>query len=159
MKVAISSNGADLDSPLNETFGRCPMFVFVNTETMEHEAVANPAAEAPSGAGIRAAELVVGADIKAVITGRVGPKAMNVIDAAGVDVFLVSGGTVLQAVDKYKADRLSQAQGNSEAGEQGMKSPPRSRKEEIKALENEVAGLRQKLSQLVQKIERVQEER
>jgi predicted Fe-Mo cluster-binding NifX family protein len=159
MKVVISSNGADLDSPLNETFGRCPMFVFVDTETMEHEAVANPAAEAPSGAGIRAAELVAGADIKAVITGRVGPKAMNVIDAAGIDVFLVSGGTVLRAVDKFKADRLSRTRENSEAGEQGMKSPPLSRKNEIEALETEVAALRQKLSQLVQKIEHAQEER
>ena len=147
MKVVISSNGADLDSPLNETFGRCPMFVFVDTETMEHEAVANPAAEAPSGAGIRAVELVAGADIKAVITGRVGPKAMDVLNAAGVEIYTVKakGGTVLQAVEEFKAERMG--------------SPPRSRKEEIQALEAEVAGLRQKLSQLVQRIEHAQEER
>ncbi len=157
MRVVISSNGADLDSPLNETFGRCPMFVFVDTETMEHEAVANPAAGAPGGAGIQAAELVAGAGIKAVITGRVGPKAMDVLNAAGVDIFLVSGGTVGQAVEKLKVDGLTQ--GNPGSGKRRIDSPPQSRKEEIQALENEVAGLRHKLSQLVQKIEHAREER
>jgi predicted Fe-Mo cluster-binding NifX family protein len=154
MRVVISSNGADLDSPLNETFGRCPMFVFVDTETMEHEAVTNSAAGAPSGAGIQAAELATGGNIQAVITGRVGPKAQDVLDAAGVEIYLVKakGGTVAQAVEEFKADRSS-------AGKQGTDPPRRSKKEEIQDLEAEVAGLRQKLSQLMQKIEHAQEER
>jgi predicted Fe-Mo cluster-binding NifX family protein len=151
MRVVISSNGADLDSPLIETFGRCPMFLFVDTETMEHEAVANSAAGAPSGAGIQAAELVAGAGVKAVITGRVGPKAMDVLDAAGIEIYPVKakGGTVLEAVEEFKAERLSGT----------PKSPPRSKKEQIQALEAEVAGLRQKLSHLMRKIEHVQEDR
>ena len=105
------------------------------------------------------AKVLPGADIQAVLTGRVGPKAQNVLDAAGIGVYLTKGGTVGQVVEKFKARELSQAQGSPGSGEQGMDSPPRSRKEEIQALETEVAGLRQKLSQLLQRIEHTQEER
>ena len=107
MRVVVSSSGADLESSCNETFGRCPTFVFVETETMGLEAVPNPAVEAPSGAGVRAAELVSGAGVRAVLTGRVGPKAMNVLREAGVPVYVARGGTVRQAVEAFKVGKLS----------------------------------------------------
>ncbi|RLC68193.1 MAG: dinitrogenase iron-molybdenum cofactor biosynthesis protein, partial [Chloroflexi bacterium] len=52
MKVAVSSNGSDLNAPVSPVFGRCPYYIFVDTETMEYEAIANPAMAAPGGAGI-----------------------------------------------------------------------------------------------------------
>ena len=52
MKVVVTSNGADLDGPSSHNFGRCPMFLFVETDSMEFETAANPAVDAPSGAGI-----------------------------------------------------------------------------------------------------------
>ena len=35
MKVAISSAGKDLTSPIDPRFGRCAYFVIVDTETMD----------------------------------------------------------------------------------------------------------------------------
>ena len=51
MKIAVTANGADLDAPISPIFGRCPTYLFVDTETMQFEAVQNPAVSAPGGAG------------------------------------------------------------------------------------------------------------
>lgn len=52
MKVVVTSNGTELDSPSNDQFGRCPTFVFVDTESMAFEAKANEAANTPVGVGV-----------------------------------------------------------------------------------------------------------
>jgi predicted Fe-Mo cluster-binding NifX family protein len=135
------------------------MFLFVETATMEFEAVPNPSVEAPSGAGIRAAELVTGADVGAVITGRVGPKAMNVLREAGVPVYVASGGTVRQAVDGFKAGQLPLDPEGSRGDASGGATPSGSREEDLAALRSEVAGLRQKAGRLLERIERLQGER
>lgn len=109
MRVVVTSNGADLDAPASEQFGRSPMLLFVETESMEFEAVANPGEESSSGAGIQAAQFVAESGVAVVITGRVGPKAMNVLAAAGVPVYRFAGGTVRRAVDEYKAGGLALA--------------------------------------------------
>ena len=156
MRVVVSSNGADLESPCNETFGRCPMFAFVETETMELEAVPNPAVEAPSGAGVRAAELVTGAGVRAVLTGRVGPKAMNVLREAEVPVYIARGGTVRQAVEAFKAGKLSLDPDGPRGPDSGETTSPDSREEDLASLRGEVAGLRQKVSHLLERIDRIQ---
>lgn len=107
MKVVVSANGNDLDSPVSPVFGRCPTYIFVDTETMQYEAMPNPAMSAPGGAGIQAAQLVVSRGAGAVLTGNVGPNALNVLQAAGVPIFIVASGTVREAVESYKAGRLT----------------------------------------------------
>jgi predicted Fe-Mo cluster-binding NifX family protein len=153
MKVVVSSNGTDLDSPSNDQFGRCPTFVFVDTESMEFEAKANEAASAPSGAGIQAAQFVTGAGVQAVITGRVGPKASAVLETAGVQVHLFQGGTVRDAVEDFKAKKsLSDSKPSSAvAGSKTTSSP----QEEIAALEGEVTQLRQRLAGLLEQIDQL----
>ena len=79
MDVLITSEGKDLDSELCPRFGRAPVFLVVDVDTAEAEAVENPAVEAESGAGIQSAQLVVDRGVRHVITGRVGPKAMAVL--------------------------------------------------------------------------------
>jgi predicted Fe-Mo cluster-binding NifX family protein len=159
MRVVVSSDGANLESQCNETFGRCPMFLFVETETMELEAVPNPSVEAPSGAGVRAAELVTGADVGAVITGRVGPKAMSVLREAGLPVYIASTASVRQAVEGFKAGKLPLDPGGPRGDESGSGTPSRSREEALAALRSEATELRQKLGRLLERIEQVQGER
>lgn len=59
MKIVVTSNGRDLDAPVSPVFGRCPVYVFVDTDTMQSEAVDNPTMSAAGGAGIQAAQFVV----------------------------------------------------------------------------------------------------
>ena len=59
MKIVVSSQGENLDAPASPVFGRCPTYVFVDSQTMEFEAVPNPAMSLGGGAGIQAAQFVV----------------------------------------------------------------------------------------------------
>ena len=48
MKIAVTANGNDLDAPVSPVFGRCPAYILVDTETMQYEAVTNPAVSVPT---------------------------------------------------------------------------------------------------------------
>jgi predicted Fe-Mo cluster-binding NifX family protein len=117
MKVVVTSSGADLNAPASPVFGRCPTYIFVDTETMQFEAVPNPSISAGGGAGIQAAQFVVEQGAQAALTGNVGPNAFNVFQAAGVPIYLLSGGTVREAVEMYKNGQLQPVGGaNVQAG-------------------------------------------
>ncbi len=120
MRIVVTSNGADLDAPASPVFGRCPTYVFVDTETFEFETVENPAMNAAGGAGIQAAQFVVERGAQAVVTGNIGPNASNVFQPAGVLVYLFGGGTVRQAVEAYKAGQLPAAGGANVQAHAGM---------------------------------------
>jgi len=120
MKIAVSSNGNDLTAQASPVFGRCPYYLFVDTGSMAFEAVPNPAISAPGGAGIQAAQFVASQGAKAVLTGNVGPNAFNVLQAAGVQIFTVVGGTVREAIEAYKEGRLQAITGPSAGPYAGM---------------------------------------
>jgi predicted Fe-Mo cluster-binding NifX family protein len=105
MKIAITAEQPRLESAVDSRFGRCRFFIFIDPETQEWEGVDNRDAALSSGAGIGAAQFVANHGAKAVITGVVGPKATQALAAAGIEVFTVSGGTVLQAIEDFKAGR------------------------------------------------------
>ncbi|TET71947.1 dinitrogenase iron-molybdenum cofactor biosynthesis protein, partial [Candidatus Bathyarchaeota archaeon] len=86
MRIAVSSTGGSIDSTLSPRFGRCPYYVIVDTETMAHEAVPNASMDAPSGAGIAAAQTIAQRGVKAVLTGRLGPNATQVLSQAGIEM-------------------------------------------------------------------------
>jgi len=109
MRVAVSAMGGDLEAPFSPVFGRCPMYVLVDTDTMAFEAMPNLAASAAGGAGIQAAQSVINRGVNAIITGQVGPNAYQVLAAAGVPIYLFSGGTVRQAIEALKAGQLGTA--------------------------------------------------
>ena len=111
MKIAISSNGTDLDALVDPRFGRCRFFVVVDLSTEEFEAVDNQAAKMSGGAGIQAAQMVADLYIDAVITGNLGPKATDTLRVAGVKAYLGASGTVRQALQQYKAGQLQESLG------------------------------------------------
>jgi predicted Fe-Mo cluster-binding NifX family protein len=117
MRIVITANGADLDAPTSPVFGRCPAYVFVDTESMQFEAVENPALGAASGAGIQAAQFVIERGAQAVVTGNVGPNAFNVFQSAGMPIYLFGGGTVREAAEAFRVGELqSIADANVQAG-------------------------------------------
>ena len=107
MKIAISSEGTSLESPVDPRFGRAKHFVLVDTDTGEFSAHDNAQnLNAPQGAGIQAAQTVARLDAKAVLTGHVGPKAFTTLHAANVAVYTGTSGTVKEAIDQFKSGRL-----------------------------------------------------
>jgi predicted Fe-Mo cluster-binding NifX family protein len=122
MKIAISATGPSLDSPIDPRFGRCQYLLIVDSESLDFEAVENPAVMAPGGAGIQAAELVASMGAGAVITGNCGPNAYQVLSAAGIDIFVGASGSVRQALEAYRKGELQATAGPSTGPYSGMGS-------------------------------------
>jgi predicted Fe-Mo cluster-binding NifX family protein len=120
MKICVTSEGTSLDSNVDPRFGRCQYFIVVDTETLQFEAIQNPNIEAMGGAGIQSAQLVASKQIKAVLTGNVGPNAFQTLQAAGIGVFTGVSGTVKEAIEKYKKGELKVTQNPSVGSKFGM---------------------------------------
>ena len=64
------------------------------------ECLTNPHRDAAQGAGIQTAQLVADKGTKAVITGEVGPKAGQVLEAAGILMITGKSGSARVALDQ-----------------------------------------------------------
>jgi predicted Fe-Mo cluster-binding NifX family protein/DNA-binding PadR family transcriptional regulator len=106
MRIVIPANGADLDAPTSPIFGRSPLFMLVDPETLDFEAVPNPALDAAGGAGVQAAQTVLQHGVGAVIAPSLGPNAFRVIAAAGLPAYKLQGATVREVVAAYNAGQL-----------------------------------------------------
>ena len=97
-----------MDDMVDPRFGRAGGFVIVDPDTMESTYVDNGSSQAMShGAGIQAAEVVAKTGAKVVLTGNVGPKAFQTLQAAGLQVGHNLGGlSVRQAVERYKEGKV-----------------------------------------------------
>ena len=112
MKVAVSSSGTNLDSPLDPRFGRASYFLIVDTDTLGFEVKVNDQnMNLPQGAGIQAGKTVADCGVEALITGNCGPKAYNVLQAAGIKVVTGVNGSVKEVVEKFKNSAPEYSQG------------------------------------------------
>ena len=111
MKIAVTSVGKTMDSPVDQRFGRAAYFVVVDTETMDFTVIDNENVAAAGGAGISSAKAVVDAGAEAVLTGNCGPNAQRTLSAAGVRLYTGVTGTVAEAVELFKGGKLTEAEG------------------------------------------------
>lgn len=110
MKVAITAQDTTLDSSVDPRFGRAKCFILVDSETGEHTVHDNAQnLNAPQGAGIQAAQKVAGLGAEALLTGHVGPKAFHTLQAAEIAVYAGASGTVREALEAWKANKLAAA--------------------------------------------------
>ena len=113
MKIAVSAKGRELSSLIDERFGRAEFFVVAEPGSQAISIIDNSTnAQSAGGAGIRTAEQVVNVKAEAVVTGNIGPKALQALKAAGLRVFLVGGSlskvTVQDALDRYQQGGLEE---------------------------------------------------
>lgn len=107
MRIAISSTGTDLDAALDPRFGRTRHLVVcaADSEAVTHHE--NPTAvNAEHGAGIRTAEFVASLGVQAVISGAVGPKAMQVLRAAGITAYVSNAASARAALAELRGGTL-----------------------------------------------------
>jgi predicted Fe-Mo cluster-binding NifX family protein len=107
MKIAITSSGPTLDDPVDSRFGRCAYFVIAETNDMSFEAFDNESIALGSGAGIQSAQFVASKEVDAVITGNCGPKALQTLSAAKIEVFAGQSGTVRQVIERYNRGNIT----------------------------------------------------
>ena len=107
MKIAISSSGKTLDSALDPRFGRCAWFLIIDPADMSYEVFDNQNTAQSSGAGIQAAQFLADKNVSAVITGHVGPNAVQTLSAAGIEIFAQQQGTIREVVERHKNKGLN----------------------------------------------------
>jgi len=120
MKICVTSCGKTLDSNVDSRFGRCAYFIFYDTEISNFEVEENNSAQFQGGAGIQSAQFVASKNVKAVLTGNVGPNAFQTLQAAGIEIFTGASGTVKEAVEKYKKGEFKAVSGPSVGSHSGM---------------------------------------
>jgi predicted Fe-Mo cluster-binding NifX family protein len=110
MKLAVTSQGGTLQSPLDPRFGRAKLFILLDTETGAFSVVDNSVnLNAAQGAGIQAAKKIVELGADALITGHVGPKAFSTLQAGKIKIYAGATGTVADAVQQFKDGKLEAA--------------------------------------------------
>lgn len=109
MKVAVSSQGNDIDALVDPRFGRARWLIFADTEAdgwLPHDN--NDNVNASGGAGVQAGATVAEHGAEAVITGNVGPNAHRVLAAAGIAVYQAgNGATVREALDALRSGEMA----------------------------------------------------
>lgn len=108
MKIAVTAQGPDVGSAVDERFGRCPYFVLTDPSTKEYEAVPNEAAGAMHGAGTRAAQALGSRGIDVLLVGNIGPNPLVALRAAGIKVYTGIAGTVSDSVYAFLSGRLTE---------------------------------------------------
>jgi predicted Fe-Mo cluster-binding NifX family protein len=120
MKICVTAAASGIDAPLDPRFGRCPFFVVVDLDSMSDQSIPNSNINATSGAGIQAASEVARQGVSALITGNIGPNAMQTLRAAKIDVYHQGGGSVRDAVEMFKRGELSRIEEPSVSAHSGM---------------------------------------
>jgi predicted Fe-Mo cluster-binding NifX family protein len=126
MTIAITATGNTLNSMVDPRFGRAAWFLIIDPDTKQLiEAIDNTAGkEAAQGAGIAAAAQVADKGVEALLTGRVGPKAMPVLEKAGVLAVNDVSGTILEAIDSYVSkDKTDQAKTDPVPPQNNVQNP------------------------------------
>jgi predicted Fe-Mo cluster-binding NifX family protein len=178
MKIVVTAEGNDLGASTSRRFGRCPTYIIVETDTMACGLVPNPAVSSSGGAGIQAAQFLVEKGAKAVLTGKLGPNAADVLQAAGIRVYLNDQATVQAAVVAYKAGQLPVAVGADVPAHAGIgvrrgtgrgmgqgasrdaapNTDAHARDEELSDLRELAADLRRQLAGVIDRIEKLEKE-
>ena len=94
MKIAVSSIDKNIEGNVSDVFGRCPYFIIAEIKDgkiEKTEAIENKSTDQMSGAGISAAQLMAEKNVNAVITGNVGPRALDVLRQFNIEVYTGSG--------------------------------------------------------------------
>lgn len=106
MKIILSSQDNMKDALVDVRFGRCKYFAVYDFEKNTFEFVENTGKESNQGAGIAAAQTVLGLDADALLTERLGPKAFKVLEASNLKLFKCHGMSLKDAVERFKTKSL-----------------------------------------------------
>lgn len=106
MIIAIPTNGTDLHEPLSDQFGRAKFFCVYNLENKAVEFLENPALNAPGGAGIQSADLLLNRNVNVLITYRIGEKALSVMKKAQIEIFAPVGKDIAENIRSFISGRL-----------------------------------------------------
>ena len=89
MKIAITSQGSQLDSIIDQRFGRCSYFVIYDTEKQTSEFLQNPNKLIEEGAGPASVQFLANQDVEKVVSGEFGVKIKPLMDQLKMGMIII----------------------------------------------------------------------
>ncbi|TGC10928.1 NifB/NifX family molybdenum-iron cluster-binding protein [Methanolobus halotolerans] len=115
MKISIPSMGqGGTDDVVGQHFGKVPAYTVYDTETGEFSVIPNTS-EHNGGTGLPP-ELMAESGVELMLCGGLGKKAVVMFEQFGIDVFVGASGKVADAIDAWKAGKLSKATHDNACG-------------------------------------------
>ena len=114
MNIAFTTQGQDLDSPMDPRFGRTRFLLLLDDETGNVQATDNSEAdEAAHGAGPKTVQKLVELGAQVLVTGNgPGGTAAEALKHTGIEIYVGAGDmSVQEAIDAYKNGELKKFQG------------------------------------------------
>ena len=90
IKIAIASDGKELDSEISYRGGRAPYYIIVENDKVV-EIIKNPFASGSGGAGWSVAYMLAKGNVKLLIAGRIGPNMRTALNERGIEFKEISG--------------------------------------------------------------------
>lgn len=117
MKVAISAVENRMESEVDPRFGRARWFAIIDLEANEQTFFDNSEnLNASQGAGIQTSRMLAEQKVECVITGNIGPNAYSTLEAAGIGIYRIAGGTLQEALKKLSSGELAKSEGSNVKG-------------------------------------------
>ncbi|MHC1574796.1 MAG: NifB/NifX family molybdenum-iron cluster-binding protein [Candidatus Methanogasteraceae archaeon] len=108
MKVCIPTEGdGGIEDSVGQHFGRVPTYTVVDADTGDVEVFQNTS-EHRGGAGLPP-EIISKTGTHIMLCGGLGPKAVQMFEQYGIDVFVGAQGTVRDAIEAWKQGSLMEA--------------------------------------------------
>lgn len=106
--IAICSSGDKPSDLVDGRFGRCQYFIIWNPQESKFTSLKNSGMEAAHGAGTGAAQVLLQNQVGTVLASRIGPKAFQVLNAAGIKIYSAEENmTVEELLKKYHNGQLT----------------------------------------------------
>ena len=107
MKIAVSAKGQSAQDTVDPSFGRCAGFVVYDSVSGSFSFLDNSRQQnLTQGAGIQTAQMLSQAGIDVLISGQLGPKAMDALSNTRIQIFSSSAQTVQEAIDAWQENAL-----------------------------------------------------
>jgi predicted Fe-Mo cluster-binding NifX family protein len=106
MKIAVASNGPDLDAGVEHRLGLSQYLLIVDVDTLDFEAVPVLSDSAGTGAGIGSVAIAIEKNAKAIIAGYISPNVARPLLEHDIEIFTSVSGKVRDVVVKYRRGEL-----------------------------------------------------
>ena len=108
MKICIPTTGENgLNNHVGEHFGRVPTYTIVDLDTNEVKVVPNTSHH--MGGQGNPPEIMAREGVNVMICRGLGRRAISMFEELGIDVYIGASGTVRDAIDAFKQNKLQKA--------------------------------------------------
>jgi predicted Fe-Mo cluster-binding NifX family protein len=108
MQLAISLlEDKGMDSPVSSTFGSSPYFMFVDADNGFFKIRPNPVKTGANDTDAQTAQMIAGNNVDAVISDKFGQRAYEVLNAAGIWIYIFLDSLVEEALKAFRRGQLA----------------------------------------------------